>query len=533
MKTLTHPAMMALGAATLCLIVLIAPLVSPSHTAIYHLSGDPKTVFIAVLLNLAAVWLLFTGVFFLARRPGRLQIAIWSSLLLVLPWVLLKNYAMLTEWTIPHRLSMSVLATCLLTLAALPFLWRPSFIAHFERVHRLATTLLGFLSLASLLLLSQLAWFGWEARNLNRPRPLHQRQMASLGSAVRPAKRRVILLLLDELSYQQVYEQRFPGLRLPAFDRMARQSTVFTHTVAPANKTEIAVPALLSGIPVDHVRPSAAGELTVHDATTGDWHPFDAHDTVFEDALNAGYSTAVAGWYNPYCRILPSVLDRCLWSAHSFQVEAAVYRGQTIADEMLVPARRFLEAASSLLHGKNRTRNDVVQAAGLHVADYRELFADADSLLADPSADFVFLHLPVPHPGGIYDRRNSSFTTSGNSSYIDNLALADAYLAHLRHVLEERGEWDSSTIVVMGDHAWRTKLLWENSPLWTDEDQVASHGGQFDDRPACIVKLPDQNEPLKITEPFATVHMRALLDGVMAGRLQKPAELAAWASQQN
>ena len=42
---------------------------------------------------------------------------------------------------------------------------------------------------------------------------------------------RVIWILFDELSYQQVYERRLPGLQLPAFDALAAQATVFTHAV--------------------------------------------------------------------------------------------------------------------------------------------------------------------------------------------------------------------------------------------------------------------------------------------------------------
>ena len=140
--------------------------------------------------------------------------------------------------------------------------------------------------------------------------------------------------------------------------------------------------------------------------------------------------------------------------------------------------------------------------------------------------------MPVPHPDGIYDRRTSTFTTAGNSSYIDNLALADQYLAHLRQTLEQRGEWDSSTIIVMGDHSSRTQLLWSSSPSWTPEDQAASHNGQFDNRPAYIVKLSGQHQPAHIDSAFPTLRTRALFDGIMDNRITTPEDLASWATQQ-
>ena len=64
--------------------------------------------------------------------------------------------------------------------------------------------------------------------------------------------------------------------------------------------------------------------------------------------------------------------------------------------------------------------------------------------------------MAVPHPGGIYNRSTRTFSTL-NATYIDNLALADSYLAHVRSLLKAQGKWDSSAVVIMGDHSWRTK----------------------------------------------------------------------------
>ncbi len=121
------------------------------------------------------------------------------------------------------------------------------------------------------------------------------------------------------------------------------------------------------------------------------------------------------------------------------------------------------------------------------------LEAAADQILDDPSAGFSLIHLPIPHPFGIYDRKADKFVTM-NASYLDNLALADKLMGHIRGRLEKSGQWDDSTIVVMGDHSWRTELLWGGSSQWTKEEEIASHGGEFDDRPAYVVKLPNQQD---------------------------------------
>jgi hypothetical protein len=84
----------------------------------------------------------------------------------------------------------------------------------------------------------------------------------------------------------------------------------------------------------------------------------------------------------------------------------------------------------------------------------------------------------------------------------------------------------------MGDHSWRTSFIWKDSMTWTDEDQAASDGGEFDPRPAYIVKLPNQQTPERIDQPFSAVSTRALLDALIQNHLQSPADLKAWADRQ-
>jgi arylsulfatase A-like enzyme len=117
-------------------------------------------------------------------------------------------------------------------------------------------------------------------------------------------------------------------------------------------------------------------------------------------------------------------------------------------------------------------------ATSAHIQDYQLLYGASEKVLRDPSAGFVLLHLPIPHPWGIYNRRTGNFSTS-TTSYIDNLALADKCLAGMRTTLQQTGQWDSSTVVVMGDHSWRT-MIWRSPAYldaWTPEDESASHGG--------------------------------------------------------
>ena len=61
---------------------------------------------------------------------------------------------------------------------------------------------------------------------------------------------------------------------------------------------------------------------------------------------------------------------------------------------------------------------------------------------------------------------------------------------------------------------------------------VVPRRGEFDPRPAYIVKLPNQQISARIEQPFSAVSTRALLDALLHDHLQTPADLQTWASQQ-
>jgi hypothetical protein len=453
-------------------------------------------------------------------------------MVLYIPWIALKNWARLSENRPSHSLSVSLFAVALVATPLLVTFWRPALEEKFETVVAFASTLLVFASISGVVILFQLAWFGWQARSLNAQIPLSHSVADQSTSAGRP---RIIWIVFDELSYEQVYERRFRGLQLPAFDQLASQATVFTHTIPAGIRTEQVLPSLMTGELGDDDRPSADGkQLSIHNPESNAWLKFDEHNSVFQDALNAGYSSAVVGWYNPYCRILPDILNRCFWAFGALTSNGLLPTASTFRANIIEPMLYATGAASAyrFLPFLRQIPDATVLASELHISDYQVLLDAANKVLDDRSANFVLLHLPIPHPNGIYDRVKGKFALS-HSSYIDNLALTDKCLAHLRSTLEQSHEWNSSTIVIMGDHSWRTELIWRSSPGWTKEDEIASHGGRFDDRPTYIVKLPQQHEGVRIETPFSALNTRKLLDALLTKNIRSPKDLSAWASKEH
>lgn len=509
----------ALGLTTICTAWIVEPLVKLSHGVIYHWSGSATALFGPAAVDVAVVWVALTLLLLSAQRPGRWRVAVWAGILLSLPWIVLRNVGVLWPGLV-HYVALPRVWVALIVWALLVALWRPAHSKRSEPVIELASTVLAFVALSGVLFLAEFTCFWWQARGFNDP--FHP-QRGAVATAQKP---RIIWLVLDELSYRQVYERRYPGVELPAFDALAAESTVLTDVVPAGEYTDLVLPSLITGLPVESVRSSANGLLLIR--SSGRWRRFDEHNTVFQDALNNGYKTAVAGWFNPYCRILPQVLDDCYWTFGQVLGNGMASDG-TFSSNLSGSAKVALGDGTLYdlfwrrLHvPRMRNRNPE-----LHIADYRSLFSQSDRLLNDPSADFVLLHLPLPHPEGIYDRRTGRLTT-GPSTYIDNLVLADRYLAHLRSLLESRGEWDSATIVVMGDHSWRTTLMWAKAPGWTREEELASDGGSFDPRPAYIVKLAGETSGNRIGVPFDAKRTRALMDALMSGKIQSAQDLQGW-----
>lgn len=517
----------ALGLTTLCTAWLIEPLVEPKHVAIYHWAESPSVLFGPALVEFVVTWLLIALLLLLARREGRRRAAVWMGILIFVPWTVLRNVRLLWPNTALTRIHLNswFLIVPVLWLA-LVLLWRPANAARYERVIGWASKSLMFVALSGALFLSEFLLFWWQARSLNDPRPLHHEI-----SQVQP-RPRILWIVMDELSFLQTYAHRYPGLQLPAFDSMAAQSADFTH-VAPAGAwTQVVLPSLFEGKLATAMESSPGGQLLLKDARSGKWQRFDQHDTVFQDALDNDYRTSVAGWFNPYCRIAPAVLDDCYWTydfvlqngmSLSGSFRSNLRNSSAVLIEMFIGGGAFNQMLSRWLpipHMHDRER-------ALHITEFRELYKRADEVLYDRAADFALLHLPIPHPPGIYDRATGHLST-GESTYIDNLALADKYLAHIQQVLKETGQWDSSTVIVMGDHGWRTKMIWEGSSDWTAEEQRASRGGKFDRRPVYLVKLPNEHSGVRIDAPFQAVRTRSLLDALMAGTIRSDDDLQQW-----
>jgi hypothetical protein len=511
----------AAGIATVRCFPILSPLISPRHIAVYHQQGPAWRLFLPILMACVAAWLVVLGVLKLTRRWAWLRLGFWAALASLLPLIVVSAVCSEIQTALSHELEGALFLFSALCFGLLLILARRSTPTQVARVLRLAELGAALTAWSGLVLLGQTLWAFHAAEKTTEAALLS-------ASPNAPPSPTVIWILLDELSENQVFDHRFPGLALPAFDRIAGQSTTFTHAVAANLFTEAALPGLMTGLPVKKIEASADGGRLTLDLRSGARQSFDAQQTVFGDAQRLGYPTSVVGWYNPYCRILPTVLNRCTWVAHGDNLSAA-FRSNSSFRQNLVPVLLTPIPFRARLMKRLGFQIDRVLRRD-HIAEYRKLESASLSLLAEPHPGFVMLHIAAPHPEGIYNRHTGVLSDAAPLSYVDNLALADRFLGEVEETLAKKQEWDQATIVIMGDHSWRTQQIWRASDIWTPEDEIASQHGAFDDRPGYLVKLPGQHTAARIDAPYDALRSRALFDQILAGQIQTPEQLAVWAA---
>jgi hypothetical protein len=342
--------------------------------------------------------------------------------------------------------------------------------------------------------------------------------------AVPPSAPRIVWVLMDELSYDQIFASRQPDVLLPNFDRLAQSGVIFSDLRPPAPApgpgaaTEDMLPSLLLGRVIVDLRKPYPGPPRYRSTPSGAWQTFNQHDTIFADARSLGWTTGVTGWYNPYCRLLSDVLDRCVWffsEPLQTDLSGSLSTRNSISENLLAMAP-FRDKLHFLTHG---SKGDPVQT---HIDDYVSVMAQAKDMIQDSRIRFAFVHLPIPHPPGIYDREHLRMSDHG--TYLDNLVLADQSLAALRDVIQSTPGAANTTLIVSSDHSWRP-WVWRSSPDWSKEEERATHGGKFEDRPVLMVHLPGSNTSQVVSKPENQLIVHSIVQSLLRGQIHTASDL--------
>lgn len=496
------------GLAILLMLGILWVHISPAHSDFYHRLLPLNSVYWAVGIDLAVMCVACTVVLWQIERADPARRSFWWAVVAAILMWRLNVFVDLQGWLAakPYRPIYTLLIWACIGLAL--WFWSRSLYVRLVRGFLLTLALVGLC----------IFWMLPEVLYMAIHREPHE--VPGFRRAIPKAslpQQRIIWVVFDELSQDQVFDHRQPGLNLPAFDALRANSVMFSDVNPAGYFTELVLPSLLWGKTVTGERSNLDGVLSAR--TEQGWARYPADQSIFADARRAGWTTGVAGWYNPYCRTFAAELDSCEWRL-STPIPGEYSPQEGIAWNILAPVRKsFLR----LIGRKYRTPSNAV----VHASDYTQIMDWGRQLIADEDVGLVFLHLPIPHPYGIYNRRTGALGVEG--SYIDNLALSDIALSQIEKWIDATKSSPMTTLIVCGDHSLRVPL-WSKTPDWSAEDKQAS-GGLFDPRPALIVHLPGETQPETISQPFAALREHDLVEKLLKSPLA-PDTLDVWARSQ-
>jgi hypothetical protein len=495
-----------IGLASLILVVNYGELLGGGADVRMHV---PYPLIGICLAQIADILLLGLGLFVVLSFAARTTYYSWVRLMVMIlaPPYLLER----TRTVIPLELTDGVILIFGVIWASLLLLLLLRFPLGYKRVIRVGDAVGVFFAVFGIFGIAQLvSVMTW------RPGPQQIKAAWSRGPQPPRDHPRVVWVIFDELSYDQLFEHRAHDLALPNFDALRAQSTLYTNMQPVGLKTVKIVPSLLSGGVIDDFRYGFDNTFKVHYDGVHGWHGLDGSGTIFHDAERAGWRTAAVGWYNPYCTIYGSALDSCYWT-NLDRTDGDMAQRYSLWRNTARPFQGLaIQLVSPALADRRSCDFDVRQRLQTHL----NLQQHAEDLIKQDQADFIFLHLPIPHSPNIWSRVNDDYARGCGSSYLDNLALVDRTLGSVMALLQQSPRWKDTTVIVQGDHSWRI-MLWDWLPAWTEEDDQASRG-EFDPRPMLLIHNAGQTQAQTDGRALSLLFVHGALEDVLQGKAVQP-----------
>lgn len=503
------------GGAGLLVFPLVYTYVLPGHLGdIYHQYLPSHTASGGILLGSCLIWLLFSAFLWVLDKSDRTHEGwFYVPAISLLFWKLAAEIFFLFEqqdlsWSYQRYITKLIFFSSIVIFF---FLWRASNLWRLQITSFLRDSLamlgFSFFWIAAVLLQSTFAYQADDSCFLKATEP----------AIVKEKPNRIVWILMDELSYDQVFDHRQPDIELPALDQLRQESVRFSNLQPAGYYTDQVIPSLFLGREIKNIRSSLSGEPSFFFSDTGRWEKFDEKNSLFAEAKRYGWSTGIAGWHNPYCRIFPNLIDYCFW----MPTYAENLSGE---QSTLANARWFLGELILPLRFMGTRVNPDDELSQKHLDSEKEIFPHAASLISMQAVQFAFVHLPLPHPPPVYNRHSHEFGHGG--SYVDNLAFADGELGKLLKILRQTPSMQKTIIIISSDHSWRVSM-WRQRTFWTAEDERISKG-KYDPRPVLLIHFPGQEQEELVLQKFPQLALHTLIQEMLQGKMQSRKDFDAW-----
>lgn len=369
---------------------------------------------------------------------------------------------------------------------------------------------------------------GWLSFNPRGREAFRDKPLApALAFRDKPASR-VVWFVFDEMTERVAFSQRPPTVALPELDRLRSQALSAGNAYPPSNSSMLSMPSLIMGKLVSASSPTRPDELMITLAGGNERVGWSTQPNVFSRAREAGFNTAVVGWYLPYCPVIGGSLSVCHWEPYELMDDQKMRLSDFIAGQIVFLMRAVPGARRIGLTQRMITRGLEKKKREKHLSAYLRILEQAKKVVANPDLDLVLVHWPIPHSPGIYSRVKDDLALTSESNYLDNYELADRTLGEMRQALERAGLWESTAVLVTADHGWAFEY-WTGRPLWTDEEAKLAYGEYH--RVPFVLRLAGQTEGFPYQPAFNTILTPGLLLPVLRGDVTTPQGAAEWIDQ--
>ncbi len=346
---------------------------------------------------------------------------------------------------------------------------------------------------------------------MTHPLQLPDQPIASSG------KPRIFWLIFDELDQNLLFDLRPAEHHFPEFDSFQQQSIYCSKALQPGTCTTESLPAWIVGKKLKKVFLAGPRDLYLLDET-GKRYNWRKTPSIFQKANALGYHSAFIGWYQPYDRIIAQ--DTHFFSQEPFleNEDMRIPFAKVFANlGMMFLKFNFEKPLQKFLH------LDLFQNCGWPTAEkierdeiwYSSLCQQIQEVVDNPSLDFAFFHLSVPHYPTIYDPQTGAIGKK-ETAYYDNVYLADKLLGFIRSKLEQSQQWDASTIIVTSDHWLRTQKGFVDAYLEQESDEFQK---LVEKRTECyvplLIKLQNQQQIIHYKDSIDAIFIHDLVLNLM------------------
>lgn len=448
-----------------------------------------------------------------------------SDALILLPLGLIFIFSAIMQWrhatigaaaAVPllliGRTSLAIILLDLAVLIAIALIFWYS-----KQTVKIACTALLILSPLVLINFSQALWMMSHTASIARPKPFE-------GNS----EKRLLWIVFDEMDQNLCFDNRPDSVKLVEIDRLRDQAIYASRAYPPSDYTLLSLPSLITGRFVSSCEPVTPSRMMLTFESSRDKVDWRSQPNIFSNARQLGINTAMIGWYHPYDRILSDNLTTCAYHYLS---------NRSLFDCMQEQMLDMTQAIPFVSHFNlfNVTEKKRHLRRKYHKSDYTKIMEDAKLVASDPGLGLIFLHFPIPHLPGIYDRQTDELTVESGKSYLDNLELADRTIGELRRSMEEAGIWEDTTVLVTSDHWWRADqwccIKNHTQHAWTTEDgeTFEKHlSGKVDGRVPFLLKLAGQKQRAIYENDFNTVLTHDLFLALLRGEISDQKSVIDW-----